>query len=157
MRLPGCPLSPRSPDQDLALGRSESLLQHPGTRCFFQRGANRSRRMQRMQTPGAGDCAHSSPSAGRGRDPTRHPGLSPRGAAPELRLRAPTALTHCPQMRPWCRHAGTPLHGVGILASLSGDSQHRAGGPCLHRQGSPARGGRPGSQSGTPRRCCRGP
>lgn len=63
--------------------------------------------MQRMQT-GAGDCTHSSPSTGRGRDPTPHPGLRPGGTASELGLRAPTALTRCPQMRPWCRHAGIP-------------------------------------------------
>lgn len=54
MRLRGYPPSPRSPGGTWPLGRNEGLRQHPGTRCFFQSGANPSRWLQSTKTRGAG-------------------------------------------------------------------------------------------------------
>lgn len=101
----------------------------PGNRCFLQRETNRAAScwLQSTQTP---DCARSSPTAGRSWYSTPHLGLDPGG---------PTALTLSHQMRPWCRHAGTPpQHEMGVLARRRAPPQHSVGVSANHSPGAAA-------------------
>lgn len=100
------------------------LPQHPGTRCFIQRGSGWSGglRVRRLWTVPAARSLQEAAGTG-----PHTPDWLPEA----IHIRGPTSLTHGHQMRPWCRHAGAPSPSMGWGSWFAiGDPRHSTG--CSH-------------------------